>query len=66
MLPFINSVKIVDEKNTPPDHFTPISDDSIKILLFCRLYNLAHSGEGWSIPLVSPGGSDKTEFEVNN
>jgi hypothetical protein len=41
-------------KNRPPDHFKSISADRVKVLLFCQLHNLAHSGEGWSILLVSP------------
>ena len=44
-------------KNGPPDHFTPISVDRVKVLVFYRLHNLSHAGEGWSMLPVFPVGS---------
>jgi len=41
-------------KNRQPDHFTSISVDKVKVLVFCRLHNLSHFGEGWSLLPLFP------------
>jgi hypothetical protein len=42
-----NYLSIVSGKNGPPDHFMPILVDRVKVLVFCLLHKISHSGEGW-------------------